>query len=132
MIALPLAERRAMAYAALRDHADWTDRRIAGHTGLSQSLIQRMRSVLVQGGEIPIVTEAIGRDGKTYRGPKGIIPRRTLRVRIAELRKLMAGIDDATWRAAEPRDRKLFWHLADHLADSAGQSIDRETGRLYG
>jgi hypothetical protein len=130
MVCLSRDERRAMAVRALRDHPDWSDRRLAEHTGLDRATLSRHRMALAWNDEIPVVPETVGINGKTYRGPRGHRRRYTLTRRIAALRQLIRGLDDPAWKAGSSRDRRLAWLLAERLVEEIGASIDVVTGDL--
>lgn len=130
MVRLSRDERRAMAVQALHEHADWSDRRLSEHTGLSRVMLCRLRTALAWDGEIPVVPATVGRDGKTYRGPRGHRHRYTLTRRVAALRRLIRGLDDPAWQAGSSRDRRLAWLLAERLVEEIGASIDVGTGDL--
>lgn len=68
---LPLtrAERRRAIEIKLRLHPEWSDRQIAKELTVGRELISRVRTQLVDAGQIPAVEGRMGADGKVYPSP---------------------------------------------------------------
>jgi hypothetical protein len=67
---LTVAQRRELAARLLKTDPSRTDRAVAGTVGCDHKTVGKLRSQLLQGGEIPKVDRSsTGRDGKTYHYP---------------------------------------------------------------
>lgn len=64
-LALSNAEKRTKVVAALREFGDRSDRELATAAGVSPRTVGNWRKKLVGSGDIPPVTERVGRDGRT-------------------------------------------------------------------
>ncbi len=78
---LSLSDRRAEAARVLGAHAEWSDREIGRHCGLSQPTVARIREDLEASAQIERTETRVGRGGYTYTAPDrrtGELPSRGL------------------------------------------------------
>jgi hypothetical protein len=128
MVLMQVVERRELARRVILDHPDWSDRRLRQATGLSTEMFSRQRRLLIERGELADGLPSEGADGKRYRSRR-VGRSRGLNARIRLIRRLIDGIGDEAWHAADSGARRLFWSKAEELCERAGSIIDRGTGR---
>jgi hypothetical protein len=147
---LTVAQRRELAARLLKTDPSRTDRAVAGTVGCDHKTVGKLRSQLLQGGEIPKVDRSsTGRDGKTYHypatsvenpnvariagrilaelgedAPEGGASLRTLNKRLFEMgqQELLSGISPAL-----PKDFKIhaldFRKLGERIAPGSAQLV---------
>ena len=127
MIMASCIDRRAVIRAALIEHPEWSNRRIAELTRLGRVTVSYHRTKLVAEGVIPD-GPVIGRDGRCYspNPPRNF----SLVGRVALIRRLTRDVGDEAWKAADPRTRRALWLAADSLAEEAAKRIDLATGEI--